>query len=130
MARVLIVEDQLAARVLLKSVLSRAGYQTILAENGAEALEQLRLDPSIDIVVTDIDMPKMDGIELLSRLAAATRPVAAIVVTVYSVRERASWADALHGVDVVEKPFDAYSFLQTLDRVLAAESLAASSSTQ
>lgn len=120
MARVLIVEDQLAARVLLKSVLSRAGYQTILAANGEEALEQLRADPSIDIVVTDIDMPKMNGIELLSRLAAATRPVATIVVTVYTARERASWADALRGVDVVEKPFDAYHFLQTLNRVLAA----------
>lgn len=121
MARILIVEDQLAARVLLRSVLVRAGHQTVLAENGEEALGYLRTDPAIDIVVTDLDMPKMNGVELLSQLAALSRRIATVVVTVYTEHERSLWADSLRDVDVVEKPLDGPIFLQTVDRVLGVQ---------
>ncbi len=121
MARILIVEDQLAARVLLRSVLVRAGHQTVLAENGEDALGYLRTDPAIDIVVTDLDMPKMNGVELLSQLAALSRRIATVVVTVYTEHERSLWADSLRDVDVVEKPLDGPIFLQTVDRVLGVQ---------
>ena len=64
LARILIVDDEPGIRVMLSAALKREGYEVLLATDGRSALEALEAGP-VDVVVTDIRMPQMTGIELL-----------------------------------------------------------------
>ncbi|MEZ4629346.1 MAG: response regulator [Deinococcales bacterium] len=68
MAHILIAEDQLAQRLLIKSILEKEGHQTYLAEDGEEALRVLLEHPQITTLITDIDMPRLNGVDLLAEL--------------------------------------------------------------
>ena len=65
---ILIVEDNPISAKVLDLNLSKAGYATILAVNGREALKCLELVPDIDLVITDLSMPEMDGFTLVSTM--------------------------------------------------------------
>ncbi len=83
--RVLVVDDEEINRLVCESWLQDAGVTTILASSGAEALELLKNGP-VDLILTDIQMPDMDGIELLNRLGEdaknkGRRPIPCIAVT-------------------------------------------------
>jgi len=64
---ILVVDDEIEMRIALETTLKREGHQIILAENGKQALEKLNED-SFDLVLTDVKMPKMNGVELLKAL--------------------------------------------------------------
>jgi len=65
--QILVVDDCRTTRKLLSVILKGRGYETIVAENGMEALEKLATHP-VDLVITDLNMPQMDGLELLRTL--------------------------------------------------------------
>ena len=65
--KILIVDDEVEMRVALETTLKREGYRLTLAENGEQALERLNED-TFDLVLTDVKMPKMNGIDLLKKL--------------------------------------------------------------
>jgi len=65
--RILVIDDDAAIRELLRFVLEEEGYQVIEAANGAEGLQWYQADPT-DLVITDLHMPGMDGLELLEAL--------------------------------------------------------------
>jgi CheY-like chemotaxis protein len=73
MHTVLVVEDDRALRALMVRTLSAKGYRALEASDGIEALERLSKDPNIELVVTDIVMPRMNGVELARQLAASAR---------------------------------------------------------
>jgi two-component system cell cycle sensor histidine kinase/response regulator CckA len=73
MHTVLVVEDDPALRSLMARTLSAKGYRALQAGDGIEALDQLAADPTIELVVTDIVMPRMNGVELAQQLAASAR---------------------------------------------------------
>jgi CheY-like chemotaxis protein len=73
MHTVLVVEDDRALRALMVRTLSAKGYRVLEASDGIEALERLAADPEIELVVTDIVMPRMNGVELAQQLAASAR---------------------------------------------------------
>ena len=79
MARILIIDDDLDIRILLRTVLEHEGYDIIEAANGAEGLQQYQAIPP-DLVITDLQMPVMDGLELLQvlRHVAPTPTVVAL----------------------------------------------------
>ncbi len=80
MARILVVEDLRLERLLLEGLLRRAGHETVLACDGAEALEVFgRL--TIDVVITDIQMPNVDGLELIAALGAVSPAPPVIAVS-------------------------------------------------
>ncbi|MDH2432384.1 response regulator [Pokkaliibacter sp. MBI-7] len=70
--RVLVAEDSITSRSLLKMILESAGYQVITANDGVDAWERLRQE-SVDLLVSDVEMPRMDGFELTARLRADRR---------------------------------------------------------
>lgn len=72
MATILIVDDHPTMRFLLRSVLCHEGYTTLEAEHGQAALSQLAEHPEVDLLITDLEMPVMDGLELLRSLAFRT----------------------------------------------------------
>lgn len=88
MAIILIVEDELLIAMAMEAVLEEAGYQVLLATNGAEALAALEL-VAVDLVITDYMMPGMDGAELLRLLRADVRfsAMKALLVTALAVEQ-------------------------------------------
>jgi DNA-binding NtrC family response regulator len=103
--RVLIVEDEANERTGLAELVSGWGYRTDTAADGVEALEKIPVfSPSI--VITDVKMPRMGGMELVERLAELTQPIAVVVVTAQKTTETAFHAGRLGVQDYIEKPID------------------------
>ena len=91
--KVLVVEDEEALRVLYKEELKGEGYEVLTAKNGKEAIQQLEKGKP-DLVVLDIVMPVMDGIEALGRILGKNREIPVILHTSYShyKQDFMSWA--------------------------------------
>src|SRR5436309_6005549 len=78
--RILVVDDERSMRELLAIVLKREGYEVLLAENGRTALETLARE-AIDLLITDIKMPDMSGVEVLRAAKQADQDVLGIMIT-------------------------------------------------
>lgn len=104
-ASILVVDDDELVRVTLNILVSALGYECLVASDGREALEVLEAR-EIDIVLSDIVMPEMDGIELLAKIREHHLGTDVIVATGYS--ERASYADMIKAgaMDFIKKPID------------------------
>jgi two-component system response regulator AtoC len=108
--RILAVDDEPNMRRLLEIMLKQAGYQPLLAANGKEALELLAREGA-DLVVSDLHMPGMDGLGLLSAMQEAGMNTPAIIVTAHAEVETAVAAMKLGAADYIVRPFD----LETLE---------------
>ncbi|HSB74182.1 MAG TPA: sigma-54 dependent transcriptional regulator, partial [Terriglobales bacterium] len=102
---VLIVEDEENERVGLAELISGWGYRTETARDGLEGLEKVELF-SPGIVLTDLKMPRMDGMELLSKLAERAESIAVIVVTAQGTIESAVQAMQIGAFNYIQKPID------------------------
>ncbi|HEV2116227.1 MAG TPA: sigma-54 dependent transcriptional regulator, partial [Terriglobales bacterium] len=103
--KVLIVEDEENERVGLAELISGWGYRTETARDGLEGLERVELF-SPGIVLTDLKMPRMDGMELLSKLAERSESIAVIVVTAQGTIESAVKAMQIGAFNYIQKPID------------------------
>lgn len=101
--KVLIVEDEDNERTGMSDLISAWGYRTLTASDGVEALE-LMGEYSPGIVVTDLKMPRMDGLELLQRLAQQSQSVAVILLTAQGNVDTAVQAMKIGAYDFIEKP--------------------------
>jgi len=114
--QVLIVDDEPNVRRVLGTLLEQSGYATRRAESGEQALALVRVqDP--DLVLTDLKMPGMDGLELLRRLKLSFPEIPVIVLTAHGTIETAVEAMKLGAYDFLTKPFDKP---QVAERVAAA----------
>lgn len=104
-AVILIVDDDEMVRLTLKVLVSSLGYTCLVAENGQQALNILD-GTEIDLVLSDVVMPKMDGLELLEQVKKEHTKTDVIIATGYS--ERASYADVIKAgaMDFIKKPID------------------------
>ena len=118
MARLLVVDDERAAAQTLAALFRRSGYETRTAHDGAEALAALEQAPA-DVVVTDLRMPEMDGMELLAAIRTRWPDVAVLVITAHGSVQTA--VDAMrHGaLDFVTKPLDIGALRIKVERALA-----------
>ena len=120
MATVLIVDDTMLARRILKNILCEAGHEIVAeAGNGAEAVEAFR-EHRPDVVLMDITMPQLDGVHA-SRQILSEFPEARVVM-VTSVNREATVRESLHAgaAGYIIKPYKADTVVDTLMRVLAA----------
>jgi two-component system chemotaxis sensor kinase CheA len=119
-SKVLVVDDQFTVRELQRSILEAAGYHVETASDGVEALTCLDSDPLISLMVTDIDMPKMGGIELLRTLRAPPSPSSLPVVVVSA---RGDQEDRRKGIEagadayIAKGDFDQQVLLETVRRL-------------
>ena len=115
--RVLIVDDQLSMAETLADGLAEMGYETVALSSSREAAKRL-MDDSFDVLVTDLRMPGLDGLELLeiSRTAAPSRPV--IVMTAYSAVESAIESIRQGAFHYLTKPFKLDELVLFLNRAL------------
>lgn len=118
--RVLLVEDTLTTRALERSILEAAGYEVLVAVDGAEAWQLLE-DRGADVVVSDVDMPRMDGIALCEAARRSSRFRETPFVLVTSL---ANDADRRRGIEaganayLAKRDFDQEVLLDTLERLL------------
>ncbi|HUW39803.1 MAG TPA: response regulator [Rectinemataceae bacterium] len=118
--RLLIAEDSITARTLLKSILESAGYDVIAAVDGVDALTKLRTE-SFDLVVSDVDMPRMNGFELTAKIRADGKlgelPVV-LVTALGSQKDREYGIEVGANAYIVKSDFDQGNLLEILRRLL------------
>ena len=105
MAKILIAEDEDSLRRFVSRALQMDGHEVIETVDGAHCLDQLRCDTSYDLLLSDIRMPVMDGIELAHAAASEFPQLKIVLMTGFA--EQRERADSLSSVvvDVVPKPF-------------------------
>ena len=114
---VLIVDDENTTRTLCQEVVSESGLRTRLASTTEQALEILDQFP-VEILITDLRVPEMGGLELLKRVRETHSQTAVIVLTQYGTIESAVEATRLGAADYVTKPFHIPELRTKLDRVV------------
>src|SRR2546425_9382898 len=104
-------------------MLERAGFRVVTANDGAEALQQLGDDPVVNVVVTDLEMPRLNGYELIRDLKRrpATRDLPIVVLTTRAGQKHVDLARQLGVQHYVTKPVDEQAFVQLIDTLTATE---------
>jgi two-component system response regulator AtoC len=121
--QVLIVDDEPNLRKILSAQLSRDGYDVLTAEDGEQGLSILR-EHHIDLVVTDLKMPKVDGMELLRRAHAEDPELPIVMITAHGTVDTAVEALKLGAFDYLTKPFDKDEVRQIVAKALKTRALA------
>ena len=119
---ILVAEDEALLRRILTGLFEEAGYRVVAASTGREALERFAETPP-DLVVTDIRMPEVDGLELLERLKAIDPDVLVIIMTAFSSVESAVAALRAGAHDYIVKPFVNDDVLQSVRNALRQKEL-------
>jgi two-component system response regulator PilR (NtrC family) len=102
--RILVVDDEPSMREMLRIVLRRDGYDVVLAENGKAAIERLQSQP-FDLLLSDIRMPDLSGVEVLRAAKEINRDLVAFMMTAFASTDTAVEAMRLGAVDYFIKPF-------------------------
>lgn len=118
MKKVLILEDEENIRSFVVINLQRAGYVTVEAGTGAEALERLREHPDVDVAVLDIMLPDIDGFEVCRRIRATSKRIGIIMLTART-QEMDKVTGLMNGADdYVTKPFSPAELTARLDALV------------
>jgi CheY-like chemotaxis protein len=117
--RILVVDDQESMRHMLADLLEMMGHESRTVQSGIEALEQLGDD--VDLVITDLNMPEMDGLELMKRIKARIPDLPVIVITGYGTfnTERQVLSDGADGY--IPKPCTIHRVQETVNSALGLE---------
>jgi two-component system response regulator HydG len=118
MAQVLIIDDHDSMREGLELLLRRRGHKTVSADAGERGLALLD-ETGADLVITDLKMAKMDGIQVLRKVRERYPDVEVLVITAYGTIEKAVEAMKLGAADFITKPFSSEEFGVKIDRLLA-----------
>ncbi len=122
MADVLVMDDEEQLRRVLVRALERGGHAVMEAENGAEGMRAIKAHP-VDLVIADLVMPEMDGLEFMRELGRVRPGTRVIAISGGGIWDKASLlavAGMLGAVKTLSKPFELDEFLKLVDEVLAA----------
>ncbi|MBN3896780.1 MAG: response regulator [Nostoc sp. NOS(2021)] len=117
---VLVVDDAISLRQTLSLTLQKSGYQVIQAQNGIEALEKLQLHPEIQVVISDLEMPRMNGFELLSnfRQYPNLAKIPVVILTSRSAEKHRRLAQELGAKAYLTKPYLENEFISTIQGLI------------
>ena len=116
--KILVVDDEDIVRTSCSRTLSPEGYEVKLAKNGSEGLKMARED-KFDLVLTDLKMPDMDGIEVLRIIKEQWPETEVIIVTGYQTVDTAVKAIKLGAYDYIEKPFTPDALISAVTEALS-----------
>lgn len=103
--KILVVDDQYGIRILLTEIFNKEGYDTFSAENGEEALSIVRRKKP-RLVLLDMKIPGMDGLEILKRIKRLNDETKVIIMTAYGELNMINEAMAVGAINFFSKPFD------------------------
>ena len=115
LAKILIVEDEKGLRIGTEKLLSRKGYNVKSAENGKEGI-QAALSEDFDLVLIDLKMPDIDGLEVLKEIKSAKPSTVCFIVTAYASYDTAIDATRLGAFNYLLKPFTPEDLLHQLEK--------------
>jgi len=124
MSSILVIDDKDSMRKMVAQTLTEEGYNVETAETGPEGIEKARLKP-FDLVITDLKMPDMDGLAVLSALKEINTETAVLVMTAYGTIETAVEAMKNGAVDFLTKPFATQHMLVLVDKALHSQRIVA-----
>ena len=119
METILVVDDDVAVRGVVRRILESGGYRVVEAENGATAIEAAETDPAIGALVTDMVMPEMGGRELALALRGSFPDIAVLLMSGYANAPMLRTEIEDTGFAFIEKPFTASALLQAVAELLA-----------
>ncbi|HIJ78902.1 MAG: sigma-54 dependent transcriptional regulator [Desulfobulbaceae bacterium] len=120
--KILVVDDEQNMRIALYEALSRGGHEVSVAENGSMALEMIRKSRP-ELLITDIKMPVMDGIELLRQVKALVPELPVVIITGYATVDTAVEAMKQGAFDYILKPFPVEIIEETVLRVFGGKTI-------
>ncbi|MEK3888528.1 response regulator [Bacillus sp. FSL K6-3431] len=115
--KILIVDDQLGIRILLNEILLKEGYQVFQAANGFQALDITEKNAP-DLVLLDMKIPGMDGLEILKRLKQKDPDIRVIIMTAYGELEMINASNELGALAHFPKPFDIVEIREAVRKYL------------
>ncbi len=118
LGKILLVDDETGIRNLLSEVLSGEGFDVKVAKDGLESLDRLERD-SFDLVITDINMPRLDGISMLKVMEREGRKEKVIIMSGTTVDRNKINRDLPDIVDRINKPFKINKFLDLVTAAMA-----------
>lgn len=122
MAKILVADDETDLEMLIKQKfrqkIREQQYEFVFAVNGNDALEKILLHPDIDIVLSDINMPEMDGLTLLSRLNESSPLIKSVIVSAYGDMENIRTAMNRGAFDFITKPINFEDLSVTMEKTL------------
>ena len=110
--KILVVDDEPAIRKLVRITLERAGFAVLEASNGTEALS--RFNDEIAGLVTDIDMPETNGLELVCQVRQSRPDLPVLFISALCTQ----YADELHGLPYLVKPFDMLNLTREVQQLV------------
>ena len=113
---ILITDDELSTRDMLKLFLEEKGYRIETAENGKEAVEKVKAG-NIDIVFMDVKMPEMDGVEAFIKIKGISKDINVIMMTGYSVEDMLERAIMNGAFSSIYKPFDIEKIVDIINKI-------------
>ncbi len=122
MAKILVVDDEPDLEMLIKQKfrqkIREQKYEFIFAKNGQDALDKIQINPDIDIVLSDINMPEMDGLTLLSHLNESSPLIKSVIVSAYGDMENIRIAMNRGAFDFITKPVNFDDLSVTIERTI------------
>jgi DNA-binding NtrC family response regulator len=116
--RVLVIDDEAIVRVSCQRVLEPAGYEVVLTSRGDEAIELLEKE-QFDLVLTDLKMPDMDGLEVLKVIKERWPDIQVVIITGYGTISTAVQAIKKGAYEYIEKPFTPEDILDVVTKALS-----------
>jgi len=113
--KILVVDDDLINRKLISTIISKKGFETIEAGNGVEAMSELEKN-DIDIILLDIVMPVMDGIEFLKQIRTKPEFMDVPIIILTTDDSKKTEAMSLGAKDVIIKPISPVTLLETIEK--------------
>lgn len=122
MAKILVADDEVDLEMLIKQKfrqkIREQQYEFVFAVNGKDALEKIQQHPDIDIVLSDINMPEMDGLTLLSRLSETSPLIKSVIVSAYGDMENIRTAMNRGAFDFITKPINFEDLSLTMEKTI------------
>jgi len=122
MAKILVADDEVDLEMLIKQKfrqkIREQEYEFVFAVNGKDALDKILLHPDIDIVLSDINMPEMDGLTLLSRLSESSPLIKSVIVSAYGDMENIRTAMNRGAFDFITKPINFEDLSLTMEKTI------------
>lgn len=115
---IMYIEDDVLATTKLKHILEKYFNKIIIASNGQDAFEKIKVEPKIDLIISDINMPKMDGLEFLEELRKDNLEVPFIFVTARDEPDKMLKAIQLDINNYILKPINLQNLLSIIDKIV------------
>lgn len=116
--KIMVVEDDDMIREFIFNTLKQSGYEVLVAENGLKALELFEKNIDISLVISDIIMPKMSGIELIEKIKLTRPGIKVLMMTGYSEEILEDKKEFIEDYPLLEKPFTALKLIETIKKLV------------